>query len=118
MFVITKIEVYDIDGFAKLIASRIPEVEPDFYGFDEHKEWSNKEDFDFDIEVEGLVINVAGEVKAWGVSVKVMSQTYDHPAEYNNRQVNEIEDIGFYIEGEEVEVDNINDLVKRINELI
>ena len=118
MFVIEKITVYDIEEFAKMIARNIPDVEPDFYGFEECGDWNNKEEFDFQVECEGIYITVIGTVNAYGTITKVANATYLNPPEYRDRKYMEIEDIEFFVDGLGVEISNEYEVIKKINKLL
>ena len=118
MFIIQKINVYDVEQFARKIASQIPEVEADPYGIDEYGEWQNEKEFDIEVEGEGITIVAIGTVMANGAFYNYMPQTHEHPAEAEEIKVTELVEITFFVDGLEVEVENSYEIESRINDLL
>lgn len=118
MFVVKKIEIYDVKGLAAEIASKMPNFEVDPDRVDEYGDFDEMFDIDIQVEVDGTTLDVLGKVRAQGFCRKVMSATHLCPEEYDFRQVNEIFEADYYIEGEEIEFDEKFDLENEINKLI
>jgi len=123
MVVIERIRIHDVEKLAKEIATKLPDLEPTMNNIDMYGDYYECRNFNMTIKVNGvesilLNLDIFGKIRIEGNCREVQRQTYEQPAEYDHSQENEIWEIEFYVDGEEVEVDNEDDLVKRINELI
>jgi len=123
MIAIENIRINDIEGLAKEIIRQLPDLEPEMKNIDMYGDYYEYKDFDMIVPVNGmesisLNLDIFGKIRIEGNYRQVQRQTYEQPAEYEHSQENEIWEIKFYVDGEEIEVENEDDLVKKINELL
>lgn len=118
MFVIKKIEVYDIDALAGEIAGKMPDFEIDPYRIDEYGDFNETFEIDIEVEFNEITLTILGTVRAQGYSiVTTHSDPYLEP-DHDFNQVNEVHEFDYFIDGEEIEFDERFDLENKINELI
>lgn len=118
MLVVKSIEVYDVDAFAGAIASLLPDFEVDTDKVDGYGQFDQSFEFDVEFKEEGITIAAMGKVRAQGVFRKVFAGTWECPPEYDFKQINEIDEIKFFINDDPVEIENEYDVVNKINEII
>lgn len=118
MFAIKKIEVYDIQALAAAIASKMPDFEIDPYRIDEYGEFDETFEIDVEVEFEGITLTILGTVRAQGYSiVSSHADPYLEP-DHDFKQINEVLQFDYFIDGEEVDFDERFDLENEINKLI
>ncbi len=118
MFVIKKIEVYDIDTLAGEIASKMPDIEIDPYRIDEYGDFDETFEIDIEVDFNGITLTILGTARVHGYSiVTTHSDPYLEP-DHDFKQVNEVHEFDYFIDGEEVDFDERFDLENEINKLI
>ena len=116
MFVIKNIEVFEPVHFASVLAGKMPEVEAD--NIDEFGDFDESEEFDFEVEYDGITIQVYGKLRAQGHSIVT---SYPDPfIEPDNdfKKVTEVQEIEFFIDGEPIEVENEYDLINELHKML
>lgn len=116
MFVIKNIQVFEPVVFASVLAEKMPEVEVEH--IDEFGDFDESEEFDFEVEHDGITIQVYGTLRAQGYSVVTSSVDRDLPPDHDFKKVTEVQEIEFFIDGEPIEVENEYDLINEINRML
>ena len=117
MFTIEKIWIHSVNEFARKIAQRLPDLEPEF---DMFGDWQDSKNFDFDIDCGTGRLTVIGTVRGAGEAIQTRRRTYEHPEEWEIDWVDiSIGEITFWTEdGSEIEVDNEQELIDAIEEYL
>lgn len=118
MFCIRKIEVYDVKRLAGEIVSKFPEFEINPYKIDSYGDFDEMFDVDVEVEFDGITLAVIGQVRAQGYSkITTYPDPYIEP-DHDFKQINEVFDLDYFIDGEEIDFDQKFDLEQEINKLI
>lgn len=96
----------------------MPEFEIDPDRIDEFGEFDESFDFDIEFSVEGLQFVAIGKVRSQGYCKSYDTDDRWVAPSWEIKQVNEIQEVDFYIDDTEVQISNRYDLENTINELL
>jgi hypothetical protein len=115
MITIEQIKITDVEQLAEKILRELPEFEVDSDDYNEDGYLYKDETFEITIEEEFMVMNFDITVEMRGTCIQTQKQTYFQPAEYREKRYDEITDIVLFVDGVEVEILNLWDLMKILN---